>query len=129
MSNPNDKDGEVDESRREEPAAPGISLSLDATFDVLADTDRRIILGHLIEAPDHVATVDELVTQLVTRKADQRGEVPSPDSLEMQIHHIHLSKLVDVGLVEYDARSEELRYWPDDRLETWLQRAQTDETD
>lgn len=94
---------------------------------MLADADRRVILSRLIDAPDHVATIEELVSQLVKRKADQTGELPSPDGVEMQIHHIHLPKLVDVGLVEYDARNEELRYRPDDRLETWLQRAHDDQ--
>lgn len=126
MSNGNSGDRGVDESPHEESATAGVSLSLDATFDMLADADRRVMLTTLIEAPDHVATVDELVTELVKRQADQTGELPSPDSVEAQIHHIHLPKLADVGLVEYDARSEELRYWPDDRLETWLQRAQAD---
>lgn len=129
MANEHSGDHEADESSHEKSAAAGVSLSLDATFDMLADADRRVMLTTLIETPEHVATVDELVTELVKRQADQTGELPSPDSVEAQIHHIHLPKLADVGLVEYDARNEELRYWPDDRLETWLERAQADDPD
>lgn len=117
-------DEESDETSRPEYPTDGKSLSLDATFDVLAVADRRTILATLIEASDNVASIDELVNQLVERKAEETGELPSPDHVEMQIHHIHLPKLAEIGLVEYDVRNEELRYWPDEHLEAWLQRAQ-----
>lgn len=99
------------------------TLSLDATFDVLANAERRLILNYLTEAADHEATVDELVSHITQHHADRTGELPSRDSIEMRLHHIHLPKLTEVGLVEYDARTEQLRYWSDDRLEAWLERA------
>lgn len=124
MGEGNSCDDESDRSSRPEDGTNGISLSLDATLDVLSVADRRTILATLVEAPDNVVTLDELVNQLVEQKAERSGELPSPDHLEMQIHHLHLPKLAEVDLVEYDVRSEEIRYWPDERLEAWLQRAQ-----
>lgn len=125
-----DADGSEDRaSDREVPETARVSLSLDATFDMLAHSERRIILQMLVSSSDHTATIDELVTRLVQHEADKTGEMPNPDGIETQIHHVHLPKMENVGLIEYDARSEEIRYWPDDRLERWLQRAQTDETD
>ncbi len=108
---------------QEQAVATGNPLSLDATFDVLADAERRSILNYLTDAADHEVTVDELVSHITQQEADQTGELPSRDSIEMRLHHIHLPKLVEVGLVEYDARTEQLRYWSDNRLETWLERA------
>ncbi len=127
---PND-DGEesANEMDEEEAVVTTNPLSLDATFDALADAERRMILHYLTDAADHEATVDELVSYITQQEANHTGELPSRDSIEMRLHHIHLPKLVEVGLVEYDARTEQLRYWSDDRLETWLERARDEAQD
>ncbi|GAA0679247.1 ArsR family transcriptional regulator [Natronoarchaeum mannanilyticum] len=127
---PNDDGKEsAKEMDQEQAVATTNPLSLDATFDALADAERRTILHYLTDAADHEATVDELVSHITQQEASHTGELPSRDSIEMRLHHIHLPKLVEVGLVEYDTRTEQLRYWSDDRLETWLERARDEVQD
>ena len=78
------------------------------------------MLRVLRDDPDHAATIDELVTHLIDRETQRTGERPARDQLEMVIHHVHLPKLTDAGVVEYNARSQELHYWPHERLEDLL---------
>lgn len=105
------------------------ALSIDATLELLAHHDRRRILDYLVTASEHVATTEELVEHLLQSKAAQTGEVPSRNHLEAALHHLHLPKLVDTGVIEYDPRSQQLRYLGDDRLEAWLKRIKREEQD
>ncbi|WP_425498449.1 DUF7344 domain-containing protein [Natrinema soli] len=89
----------------------GISLSVDAVFEVLAHHHRHVLLRFLSNAPERTATVDEVAAHLMKQEAQRIGEQPGRDQVEMAIHHIHLPMLTEVGIVEYDVRSTELRYW------------------
>lgn len=72
------------------------TLSTDAAFEVLADGYRRAVLSYLAaheskvelgELADHVRSVDSL---------DANGNTATT------LHHLHLPKLDEVGVVEYD---------------------------
>lgn len=117
---------DADRSRERRPAEV-VSLSLDATLELLADADRRAVLDCLADAPDGTATVADLAEHVADRRADATGERPDEDDVLQTIHHVHVPKLADAGVVDYDPRSREVRYWGSDRLETWLQRVQNDE--
>jgi hypothetical protein len=54
------------------------------------------------------ATVDELVTYLRSQFDTHAGE--DVDRLGTQLHHSHLPKLENHGILEYDDRSETIRY-------------------
>ncbi|WP_210424956.1 DUF7344 domain-containing protein [Halorussus halobius] len=108
------------------PGGPG-TLSLDETLEILANHERRDVLGWLMDAPDGTATVDELVDHLVARRAERTGERPGRGHVTTTLHHVHLPKLADAGVVAYDARSQEVRYWSDDRLEAWHDRIRAGE--
>lgn len=121
-----DSDREQNEAAGETEAgldAPDVRLSLNATLEILAHHHRREILCILTNAPDHTATVDELIN----REAERTDERPGHDEIEVAIHHVHLPKMADAGVVEYDARSQELRYWRNDRLEDLLEYVQSEE--
>ncbi|WP_137283576.1 DUF7344 domain-containing protein [Halorussus salinisoli] len=102
--------------------ATGVSLSLDATLELLAHYDRRAILGYLRDTSDDTATIDELVDHLVAKKTEQTGEQPGRDHVLSTLHHVHVPKLADAGVIDYDARNKEIRYWGSDRLEEWYDR-------
>lgn len=127
-------DGEDEASADDPPDDESIdptdaTLSVDATLTLLSDGERRDILDILAFEADGSVNIDELVNRLVRRQTDRTGEFPSPDSIEMRLHHVHLPKLVEVGVVEYDAQGGEIYYWSDDRLEEWLERAQSEDSE
>jgi DNA-binding transcriptional ArsR family regulator len=73
------------------------------TIDCLADEQRRTVLAVL--GREGAASRRTLARAVSEREAD--GE-PSPDAVEdalVTLHHVHLPKLADAGLVEYDAET------------------------
>lgn len=96
------------------------SLSTDTALRVLADRRRRQLLRYLAES-DSTATLDHLVTAL----DEPTGGATAPDAtreqLGAELQHVHLPMLQDAGLVEYDARTDTIRYHPTDLVEDLLQ--------
>lgn len=80
-------------------------------LEVLTDRERRSVLYHLQE--ETVADVDDVARTVAAATAD----VP-PDGVDererSRVHdrlvHLHLPKMVDAGLVEWDRRSGTVRY-------------------
>lgn len=107
----------------------GDRLSLDAVLEVLASIQRRAILAHLCEESDHVASLEVIVTKLVELETDRTGERPGHDHVTATLLHVHLPKLADVDLIEYDIQSEQLRYWPNERVEHWLALVEEQQSD
>lgn len=95
--------------------------SLNAILDVLAHHYRRETLRCLVDDPEHVASIGDVASRLADRQTERTGKRPSRDQIEIELHHVHLPKLVEAGIVEYDARSQELRYWPNERVEDLLE--------
>lgn len=96
--------------------------SLDIVFDVLADRRRRYVLYYLHERPDGIASIDEIADHVVALE----GDVERSDhrvGIVTSLQHVHLPKLADSGMIEYDARSETVRYRTQPSLEEWLEHA------
>lgn len=79
--------------------------AIDAVFDALADGHRRKLLAHLRDASE--ASVEELAS-VIDGQADgvRRGD----HDLAVRLHHVHLPKLADADLVEYDRSAERVEY-------------------
>lgn len=80
----------------------------EALFGVLSHRRRRYALSYLQDVNDDVATLSELAEWMTTREADGRGD--RHGTVATALHHVHLPKLVETGLIDYDARSETVRY-------------------
>ena len=74
------------------------SYATDAVFECLAEPARRAVIEVLCDRT--TATLDELA-DAVAEQGDTRGG--PADRLVPDLHHRHLPKLADAGLVEYDA--------------------------
>lgn len=81
------------------------SEKCDELLELLCHRHRRQILRFLGKRPTNTATVDELVDHVVAPS----GET----SLSTEMYHVHLPKLDDAGLVDWDSRSGTIRYYPD----------------
>lgn len=108
---------------------PGTSLSLNAIFELLAHHHRRNLLRYLSDIDNQTATVDEITTHLIKREAQKTGRHPGHDQIEIALHHTHLPKLAEAGLIEYNARSKTVRYWPHDQITDLLEYVQDDESE
>lgn len=71
-------------------------LSLDVAFDILADGRRRAVLSYLLKGDDR-ADLEDLATH-VTSVEPTGGAKRATATL----HHLHLPKLADAGLINYD---------------------------
>jgi hypothetical protein len=96
-------------------------ISVGSLFKVLADPHRRYTMyylatmdGETVDFPSLVETLNERVTT-------------SSERLEIDLRHVHLPKLADHNLIEYDERSETIRYRGGERVETVLEFARSEE--
>ncbi|NUB93787.1 hypothetical protein HT576_22705 [Haloterrigena sp. SYSU A121-1] len=96
------------------------SLSTDAMLELLTHPYRRATLQYFIDASDEAATIDEVTTYLVDHESQQSGDQSDRGRLEIAITHIHLPMLSEKGIIEYDARSREIRYRRHEGLEALL---------
>ena len=96
----------------EGPAGDDEPERLDTVHHILAGEYRRAVLQCLVSSEDGVVTIESLIDHIVQEEdlADSRGDVA------LQFHHATLPKLADAGLIEYDQRSETVRYRDDPLL-------------
>lgn len=76
---------------------PGV----DRVFSSLAAQRRRLVLDYLLDAEAGRASFDELVDHVV--EADTRSPSPDREAIATSLHHTHLPKLADGGLIHYDS--------------------------
>ncbi|SDR36063.1 DUF7344 domain-containing protein [Natronobacterium texcoconense] len=81
---------------------------VDEFLTVLSDCRRRTVVLYLRDTTDGTATFPELATQLATNCSNARDE----DAEMIRLVHQVLPALVDHSVVEYDVRSEVVRYRP-----------------
>lgn len=76
----------------------------DELFAVLSHTHRRVVLQYL-RTTETPTSIDDIVTKLVAWEAAQPGNGGTNTdraTFEVSLQHVHLPKLADAGLVEYD---------------------------
>lgn len=81
-------------------------IDADDLFDVLSDRRRRRIIGTVLRR-DIQAPVDDVVEKVVDHELnghDDREELRSQVVVSLQ--HVHLPKLDEVGLIDYDPNHE-----------------------
>lgn len=89
-------------------AIPPTGVDVDSVFAVLSNERRRLILEHLFSRPPPVS-VSELVDLLATEELNGH-ERPEDlrDRVFTSLHHVHLPKLADSNMVDYDPDREEV---------------------
>ena len=73
---------------------------VDKLFGVLADPDRRIALQYLLTQESAVG-IDDLLDEVVSDSQSPGAEI-SRAQLHTRFVHVHLPKLADIGVIEYD---------------------------
>lgn len=105
--------------------APSSSLDLDTVFEVLSDRRRRYVLYTMSRAEGGSMTVDRLAMRIGRMEGDHAatGERHT-ERIADDLRERQLPKLIEAGIVEYDDRSETVRYYGRPALEEWLEHAE-----
>lgn len=86
----------------------------DSPLTVLANPGCRAVLTYFRDTAAEVASVEDLADEI--NNQDHGG----PDLTAVQLHHATLPRLADAGVVEYDARSNAVRYRGHSELESLM---------
>jgi DNA-binding transcriptional ArsR family regulator len=100
------------------------TADVDDAVDVLTSPDRRRVLEYLDDESVESTTVTGLASHLASLESGSTSQSRDERSYETRLHHIHLPKLDDHGILEYDPRSNAVRYRPNARVEEMLDRLQ-----
>ncbi len=68
--------------------------------------------------------LSDLVEQVVTWETETSSDDVPDDyrrRVEASLHHMHLPKLADANIIDYDPRSESIRYWGQPVLEEYAE--------
>lgn len=84
---------------------PNAAARFDRAYRALAHPVRRVVVAHQRETGATVTTVDALAGYLAA-SFDALDEARA----ETLLRHVHLPKLRELGVVEYDERSGAVRY-------------------
>ena len=98
------------------------SLLIDTFFEILADHRRRFVLYVLTDEASGVIEFESLVDRVMQYEQDVLRDQPEEHhrkGIVADLEHWHLPVLEDVGLIEFDERSETVRYWTCPYLEEW----------
>lgn len=87
----------------------GSVASQASTNPALVDDRRREILA-VIESEDGPITREALARNVAARDADGEPSESRIESVLVQLHHCHVPKLVDAGLLEYDRSDGRITY-------------------
>lgn len=93
-------------------------LSLDELLSILGDYQRRALLECLWQQPDSTASVQDVAAYLLPKVEQNEDDATTHRDVQVELQHHHLPKLVDAGILEYDRRSQSIRYHKNERLET-----------
>ena len=94
------------------------AVPVGVVFDALAAETRRHLLYFLAEEAGGEATPSELADRLGS--IDARYDQTDVQAILVGLHHRHLPKLSEAGLVEYEGRGEPVRYLGDPLVEKCL---------
>jgi DNA-binding transcriptional ArsR family regulator len=93
-----------------------MGIDRDMDFRALAHPVRRELLCLLHERDDTVVSGDRLSERLA-----DRVEGSTQEEIHLSLYHIHLPHLDNTGLIEYDSRSNTVRYEEPEWLSTAIE--------
>ncbi|WP_222913354.1 hypothetical protein [Natrinema sp. SYSU A 869] len=86
----------------------------DELLTILANHHRRIILNYFQNLSDNVASIQDLAEEIIEQDNGGKKQVT------LQLLHSTLPRLADVGAIEYDQRSNTVRYQGHSKLEMMM---------
>ncbi|WP_428222019.1 DUF7344 domain-containing protein [Halorientalis brevis] len=82
--------------------------SAKATYRRVARHRRQSVLTYLREADDRVVPIDELADYVASQESESLSS--QRDTITVDLAYVHLPLLDDMGVIEFDRRSERVRF-------------------
>ena len=98
------------------------STSLDTAFELLARERRRTVL-YCLGASDGSIPLSELTARVAEREAADSVADDLRQEIAISLSQVHLPKLADADVVEYDHGKQRVEYRGDPFVETFLDQA------
>lgn len=109
-------DGPAPTSEQELESDEAGRILTDKIYAVLADHPRRLILHYLRDSPENMASRQQISEHISEHDlGPQRAE-----TVAIKLHHVHLPKLTEAGIVEYNPQTGIIQYTPRPIVETHL---------
>lgn len=97
------------------------TVSTEEALALLSDGRRRQVLRHLIGTGGSAVELTGLIDGITSGEPRVEGEYgPAAHRVRTRLHHVHLPKLAEAGIVEYDPQSATVRYHRSVRIERLL---------
>lgn len=102
------------------------AIDIDDALRLFADPDRRRVVAALVDDPDTVMSLGNLADQVAVGPSPSATGPQLADRSRAALRHNHLPRLDDIGIIEFDERSDTVRYRPDERVERLLEFIRTE---
>lgn len=83
------------------------ALSDDERYRLLSAERRRTAVDVLEERTLPIG-LDDLAAAIAEREADDTADADAVERVAISLHHVHLPKLVDAGVIRYDPESNRI---------------------
>lgn len=94
--------------------------NLDTILQLVADRRRRQAMQQLRHEATGRMTITDLVNRMRTGGPVADDQTTHREQLAIQLHHAHLPKLAEYGVVDFDPVNGTVRYQPDEQIEAAL---------
>lgn len=95
-------------------------LTTDEAHRLLTSSRRRLLLSYLSTGPNGPVPVDELIDVVAKRECPDPGPATHRERILIDLHHVHLPRLADAGVLDYDPVAETVRYDGSAKLQSIL---------
>ena len=126
MTNQSTPGPESDDWRGMRPCDRGLSTPMvDDVFALLADWRRRAVCRYFVTTGSESAHVETLAAAVARRapRCDLDRAETCEEAVQESLVEDHLPRLDEAGVLDYDVRSESVRYWGHPTLEKWAEHA------
>lgn len=101
-----------------------MAMTVEEVSDILetvSDYIRRNILRYLIVNEGNVFSTEEIANHINASFFGREAQFESREEIVTSLHHNHLPRLKELGILEYKPESKEVRYWGHDLVEGVLE--------
>lgn len=108
------------------PCDRGLSTpTIDDVFDLLSDWRRRTVCRYFVTTGSSAADVEPLAAAVARRTADSALDPAetNEEAIRAALVEEHLPRLDAAGVVDFDPRSDSVRYWGHPTVEKWAEHA------